>query len=85
MPLKRRDIVRKVRAFGGWEDARRGKGGHRTLFRLDPANPEGRPLTTGLQYHGSNEDFPDSAVRAIRRRLKLTPEDGVSDERWENV
>lgn len=85
MPLKRREIVRKVKAFGGDEDARKGKGGHRTLFRPDPANPRGRPLTAGLQFHGSNEDFPDSVVRSIRRKLHLTPEHGVSDDEWDNA
>jgi len=85
MPLKRREIVRKVRSFGGHEDERKGKGGHRTLFRPDPANPNGRPLTYTLQYHGTNEDFLDSVVRALRRKLKLSPEDGVSDEQWDKA
>ena len=81
MPTKRRDIVRKVRLFGGWEDEKRGKGGHRLLMRQDPDNP-GRTLAYALQFHGRNTDFPDSVVRALRRRLKLTPAHDISDAAW---
>jgi len=42
MPTKRRVLVRKVRAFGGWEDEKRGKGGHRLLMRPDPEAPTRR-------------------------------------------
>jgi len=81
MPTKRRDLVRKVRHFGGWEDERRGKGGHRLLRRKDPELPA-RTLAYALQFHGTNADVPDSVVRALRRKLKLTPEHGVSDSAW---
>ena len=84
MPTKRRDIVRKVRHFGGWEDESRGKGGHRLLMRRDPEDPR-RTLAYPLQFHGSNKDFPDSVVRALRRKLKLTPEHGVPDTAWQEA
>lgn len=79
MPTKRRVLVRKVRRFDGWEDERRGKGGHRLLRRRDPEIPA-RALAYPLQFHGTNADIPDSVVRALRRKLKLTPEHGVSDQ-----
>jgi hypothetical protein len=63
MPTKRRDIVRKVRHFGGWEDDGRGKGGHRLLMRRDPENAAGT-LAYPLQFHGGNQDFPGSVARA---------------------
>jgi len=84
MPTKRRDVVRKVRRFGGWEDERRGKGGHRLLMRRDPENP-GLTLAYPLQFHGRNADIPDSVVRALRRKLKLTPEHGVADTEWQEA
>jgi hypothetical protein len=84
MPTKRRDIVRKVCHFGGWEDERRGKGGHRLLMRRDPEDPA-RTLAYPLQFHGRNVDFPDSVVRALRRKLKLTPEHDVSDAAWDEA
>jgi hypothetical protein len=73
MPTKRRVLVRKVRAFGGWEDEKRGKGGHRLLMRQDPEAPT-RRLAYALQFHGRNADIPDSVVRALRRRLGTRPE-----------
>jgi len=84
MPTKRRDLVRKVQRFGGWEDERRGKGGHRLLRRRDPDNPS-RTLAYPLQFHGRNADIPDSVVRTLRRKLKLTPEHGVSDAVWKEA
>jgi len=84
MPTKRRDIVRKVRHFGGWEDESRGKGGHRLLMRQDPENTA-RTLAYPLQFHGGNQDFPDSVVRALRRKLKLTAEHGISDAAWQEA
>lgn len=82
MPTKRRDIVRKVRKFDGDENEKRGKGSHRLLVRPDPDNL-GRQLKCSLPYHGSNQDFPDSAVNSIRRKLKLDSDSGVSDEEWD--
>lgn len=84
MPTKRRDLVRKVRKFDGWEDERLVKGGHRLFRRRDPENPS-RTLAYPLQFHGSNADIPDSVVRALRRKLKLTPEHGISDRAWQNA
>ena len=81
MPLKRRDLVRKIRTFGGTEDRKRGKGGDRLLMRPDPEKPT-RTLRSTLGYHGSNKDIVDSVVSSIRRKLKMTPEHGVSDEEW---
>jgi len=81
MPTKRRDLVRKVRRFGAWEDERRGKDGHRLSRRRDPDRPS-RTLAYPLQFHGSNADIPDGVVRALRRKRKLTPEDGVSNSAW---
>ena len=84
MPIKRRDLVRKVCRFGGWEDAARGKGGDRLLMRKDPAN-ERAVLRYPLGFHGDNRDVVDSVVRAVRRRLRMTPLDGVSDEAWRDA
>jgi hypothetical protein len=80
--LKRRDLVRKVRRFGGTEESRRGKGSHRLLRRPDPER-RGRTLTACLPYHGDNVDVPTSHVNAIRRKLKMTPLHGVSDADWD--
>jgi hypothetical protein len=53
-------------------------------MRRDPENPRGT-LAYPLQFHGANADFPDSVVRALRRKLKLTPEHGISDAAWHDA
>lgn len=81
MPIKRRDLVRKVGKFDGWENEKRGKGSHTLLRRKDPEDTK-VILAYALRSHGTNEDFADSIERAVRRKLKMTPDHGVSDHDW---
>jgi hypothetical protein len=71
-----------VGKFEGWENKKRGKGGHTLLRRKDPENPN-VVLAYPLRSHGTNEDFSDSIEMAVRRKLKMTPEHGVSDADWD--
>jgi hypothetical protein len=76
-PLQYRRLVRIIKRFGGFEDKRRGKGSERMLCRM----VEGRLERYPIRCHNEGEVKPRAVVRAIRRRLRLTKEDGISD--WE--
>jgi len=74
-PLRYRRLLRILRRFNVWEDRRRGKGSERMLCRM----VEGRLEQYPIRCHNENEEKPRAIVRAIRRRLRLTKEDGVPD------
>jgi ribosomal protein L19E len=74
--LKYRDLLRRLKLFGVTEDKSRGKGSERLLSRI----VGGRKYTTTTKCHSESDQKPVAVIRALRRRLKLTKEDGVSDE-----
>lgn len=76
--LKYRDLLKILKRFGVWEDARRGKGSERMLCRAI----RGRELRYPTKCHNEGDEKPKAVVRAIRRALGLTAEDGVSDEQF---
>jgi len=77
-PLKYRRLLRILKRFHCWEDKRRGKGSERMLCRM----VEGRLERFPIRCHSENEEKPRAVVKAVRRRLRLTEEDGVSDEQF---
>jgi len=80
-PIKRRDLVRRLKVLGVEEHAGSGKGSHRMPVRPKPGEPH-RWLKTTLTYHSDTEDIQPSVVKSIRRKLHLAPEHGVSDARF---
>ena len=71
--LKLRDLRRILASFGRWEDSSRGKGSHTMFFRTIDERRVSYPLPT-------RDDILASYVRQLRRRFKLTAEDGVCDD-----
>ena len=80
MPLKRRELIRKLGEFGITEHAGRGKGGDRKLLGVSRAT--GNKAMYALGFHGNNSDVPDSVTRCIRRRFGLVDEHGVTNADW---
>ncbi len=73
--LKYREMIACVSKFGVHENASRGKGSHRMLEKLIDGRIERFPVPC----HNENHELAKSFIRAIRRRFKLTDDDGVSD------
>ena len=69
-PLKLHDLRRLSAAYGISEDKSKGKGSH-TTFVLG---------TSTFPVPTSKGDIKRQYVTACRRRFRLTPADGVSDE-----
>jgi hypothetical protein len=66
--------LRKIlTSFDVREDKSRGKGSHTMFFRDLPTGSVSYPMGT------NSRDILPSWVKACRRALQLTPEDGVSD------
>jgi len=71
--LKLIDLRRILRSFDCWEDASRGKGGHTMFFR------EINGKRFSVPYSGDKEVLK-CYVSQMRRKFRLTPADGISDE-----
>ena len=76
-PVKYRDLLALVGKYGVYEDPKRAKGSERLWVReLGDGTKRSIPVTC----HGPGYVIGVGLVKAIRRRLLLTPQDGVSDE-----
>lgn len=76
-PTRYRDLLKMVSKYDVYEDPKRGKGSERLWIReLSDGSKRSIPVTC----HGPNYVIGTGLVKAIRRRLLLTPKDGVSDE-----
>jgi hypothetical protein len=73
-PLKFRDLERILRHFGAWIDVGRGKGSHCLALRI----VAGERCSYPIPRHGN--EVNSRYVTGCRKRLKLRPDDGVSDE-----
>jgi hypothetical protein len=73
--LTYRELLKRLRKFDVQENAARGKGSDRLLVRV----VDGVSLSIPTKCHNEGDQKPKAVIRAIRRRLKLTSEDGVSD------
>ena len=76
--LKYRELLRRLKRFGVVEVKRRGKGSEKLLMRV----VGGRKYSTTTKCHSENDQKPVAVIQAIRRRLKLAKEDGVSDSKF---
>jgi hypothetical protein len=74
-PLKYRNLVKILKRFNVYEDKKRGKGSERMLCRV----VEGRLEQFPIRCHNENEEKPRAVIKALRRRLGLTRDDGVPD------
>ena len=74
-PLKYRRLLKILRRFNAYEDKKRGKGSERMLCRM----VDGRLERFPIRCHHESEEKPKAVVKAVRRRFRLTMEDGISD------
>ncbi len=74
MPLPLKKLRKILLSFGAWEDISRGKGSHTMFFIKRDDGQFSYPIPT------HDKDVLDSYVRGVRKRFKLRPEDGVTDE-----
>lgn len=77
-PLKYRVLISKLKRFDVVESTRRGKGSERMLTRLVAGHVE----HYFIKCHRENEVKPRAVIRAARRRLGLTSEDGIPDSEF---
>jgi len=73
--IKLRDLRRILRRYGVGVDSKRGKGSHVYFFRQFPEGTFGYPVP-------DEPDVKVGYVKGCRRRLRLTADDGVSDEEF---
>jgi hypothetical protein len=76
--LKYRRLLRILKRYNAFEDKQRGKGSERMLCRV----VQGRLERFPIRCHSESEDKPKAVVKAVRRRLRLTETDGVSDDEF---
>ena len=68
-----------VKKYSVYEDLKRGKSSERLWIR---ELPDGSKRSIPVTCHGSNYVIGVGLVKAIRRRLLLTPKDSVPDEEF---
>jgi len=76
--LPYRELIKRLRKLGVHEVAERGKGSHRMLVRIHG----GRTLKYPIAYHGAKRVVAGGVIKALRRALNLSEEDGVPDEEF---
>jgi hypothetical protein len=79
-PLRYRDLLRACSAYGVREVPGRGKGSERVWERVMPDGAN--KVATTVTCHGAGKELRVGLIGAVRRRLLLTPRDGVSDEEF---
>ena len=72
-PLKYRRLLRLLKRFNVYEERKRGKGSERMLCRM----VEGRLERFPIRCHSESEEKPRAVIKALRRRFRLTKEDGI--------
>ena len=73
--IRYRDLLKRLKRFGVIEYCDRGKGSERLLVRV----VDGRKYSTSTKCHSESDQKPKGVIGSIRRRLKLSADDGVSD------
>lgn len=74
LPMKR--LRRSLRSFGVDEDPSRGKGSHTIFFKVFPEGEFTYPVPT------DNDPVLECYVKGCRKRFRLTPDHGVTDEQF---
>jgi hypothetical protein len=77
-PLRYRDLVRRLKAYGVEENVVRGKGSHRMLMAI----VDGRMVRYPTKCHNEGQEKPVPVIEAIRRAFHLTEEYGVTDREF---
>ena len=75
-PLKLHDLRRILRHFGVHEKKKRGKGSHTLFWKKFPNGVFSYPVPT------TKSDIAACYVRGCRKKFRLTPEDGVTDDEF---
>jgi hypothetical protein len=78
-PIRYRVLLELVERYGVHEDSRRGKGSERLWIRQ---LPDGSKRSIPVTCHSTGDVLGVGLVKAIRRRLLLTVQEGVSDEEF---
>ena len=76
-PTRYRELLALASKYGVYEDSARAKGSERLWIRV---LPDGHKRSIPVTCHGSGYVIGVGLVKSIRRRLLLTPADGVTDE-----
>ena len=71
-PLKLRELRKILKGFGCWEEESRGKGDHTMFFRKIGESTFSYPVR-------NKPDVLVCYVAGVRRKFKLTADDGISD------
>ncbi len=72
-------LLKLTGKYGVYEDKKRAKGSERLWIR---ELPDGGKRSVPVTCHGSGYVLGVGLIRAIRRRLMLTSEHGISDEEF---
>jgi hypothetical protein len=75
-PLSLKKLRRALLAFGVQEDSSRGKGSHTYFFKTIDGGEVGYPIPT------NRNPVLVCYVKGSRRKFRLTPEDGVTDNEF---
>jgi hypothetical protein len=75
-PLKLRELRRILSRYGVFEDSSRGKGSHTVFYRRFPDGLFSYPVPT------TRDPVLVCYVKGCRKKFRLTPEHGVSDEEF---
>lgn len=78
-PTPYRDLLKLVHKYGVSEDPKRGKDSERLWVR---EMPDGTKRSIPVTCHGTGYVIGVGLIRAIRRRLLLTPTDGIADDEF---
>lgn len=76
MPISRKKLNKILKRYGVWQDPSKGKGSHTTYLRSTPEGVFSYPIPT----HGN--EVLDGYVSGLRKRLRLTSDDGVDDKEF---
>ena len=73
--LKLRELRRILRRYDVMEDRSRGKGGHTMFFKTIDGKEFSYPIP-------GDKEVKDCYVKGARRKFRLTPADGISDDEF---
>lgn len=76
MPFSLRKLRRILTSYECWEETGRGKGSH-TLFKR---NIGGNVFSYPIPLGKKKDEIKDCYVKGIRKKFRLTPDDGVTDD-----
>jgi hypothetical protein len=75
-PVRYRTLRKILASFGIQEEKGRGKGSERMFAGV----VEGRIVRMPTKCHNESDMKPKGVIKALRRRFRLTEDDGVTDK-----